>query len=76
MLLPFLCFPEEVKGRHVVFRIDNMAVLLGLIDCTNLSQSTKSPDVHSELINLERGRECFFGLSQNYYFMVLIKYSK
>ena len=29
MLLPFLCFPEEVKGRHVVFRIDNMTVLLG-----------------------------------------------
>ena len=29
MLLPFLCFPEEVKGRHVVFKIDNMAVLFG-----------------------------------------------
>ena len=30
MLLPFLCFPEEVKGRHVVFKIDNMAVLLAM----------------------------------------------
>ena len=29
MLLPFLAFPEKVRGRNVVFRIDNMAVLFG-----------------------------------------------
>ena len=29
MLLPFLAFPEKVKGKNVVFRIDNMAVLFG-----------------------------------------------
>ena len=29
MLLPFLCFPDIVRGRHIVFKIDNMAVLFG-----------------------------------------------
>ena len=29
MLLPFLTFPEKVRGKSVVFRIDNMAVLFG-----------------------------------------------
>ena len=29
MLLPFLAFPEKVKGKNVVFRIDNIAVLFG-----------------------------------------------
>jgi len=29
MLIPFVKFPKEVQGRHVVFRIDNMAVAQG-----------------------------------------------
>ena len=29
MLLPFLAFPKKVRGRNIVFRIDNMAVLFG-----------------------------------------------
>ena len=29
MLLPSLAFPEKIRGRNVVFRIDNMAVLFG-----------------------------------------------
>ena len=29
MLLPSLAFPEKIRGRTVVFRIDNMAVLFG-----------------------------------------------
>ena len=29
MLLPFVSFPEKVKGKNVVFMIDNLAVLYG-----------------------------------------------
>ena len=29
MLLPFLAFPEKVRGKNIVFKIDNMAVLFG-----------------------------------------------
>jgi hypothetical protein len=29
LLLPFLTKPESLKGKHVVFRIDNMAVVYG-----------------------------------------------
>ncbi len=29
MLLPFLTKPENLKGKHMVFRIDNMAVVYG-----------------------------------------------
>jgi len=28
ILIPFVQFPREIQGRHVVFRIDNMAVAL------------------------------------------------
>ena len=29
MLVPSLAFPEKIRGRNVVFRIDNIAVLFG-----------------------------------------------
>ena len=29
MLLPFLAFPDRVRGKSIVFKIDNMAVLFG-----------------------------------------------
>ena len=29
MLLPFLAFPDRVRGKNIVFKIDNMAVLFG-----------------------------------------------
>ena len=29
MLLPFLTLPEKIKERHIVFKIDNLAVLFG-----------------------------------------------
>ena len=29
LLMPFLAFPEKVKGRHVIFKVDNAAVTTG-----------------------------------------------
>ena len=29
MLLPFVAFPEKIKGKNIVFKIDNIAVLYG-----------------------------------------------
>ena len=29
MLLPFVAFPDKVKGQNVVFKVDNLAVMYG-----------------------------------------------
>jgi hypothetical protein len=29
VLLPFLCIPEELVGQHLVFTVDNIAVVYG-----------------------------------------------
>jgi len=29
MLIPFLAFPEKIRGRHIVFKMDNIAVVFG-----------------------------------------------
>ena len=56
MLLPFLAFPEEVKGRIIIFKIDNMAVLHGWY-----SGYVKNDESASEVLKSVHYISGFFG---------------